>query len=357
VPTLWRYIGARFLFSFLASLGILALVVLVVDMLLNVDEVLEAQKTAAGAAWFLVMRTTALYLPYLIPAAAFTGVFMSVGLAARTNEVVAMKAGGIAPLRALVPVLVISVVIALLSFVLGETVSVRAAAALNQKGADESDISLSEGTIWYHAGRFIYNIRDPDPDSESVRDIRVFERDDAGRLVRLIQARSAMRLGANRWRFEDATVRRFDPAHPTVPPTAERAAELELTLDADRSLRRIQAELPGLPLPTVASYVASVLEDGGNPRRARAHMHERLTRPLLVVLFALLAVPLALRVEQTRSLAMPALQGVILLFLFLLLREYGPNLAPGGDAVAVVPWAVVGLFMAYGTWRLVRVPQ
>jgi lipopolysaccharide export LptBFGC system permease protein LptF len=86
-------------------------------------------------------------------------------------------------------------------------------------------------------------------------------------------------------------------------------------------------------------------------------MHERLTRPLLVVLFALLALPLALRVEQTRSLALPALQGVILLFLFLLLREYGPNLAPGGGAVAVAPWAVIALFMGYGTWRLLRVPQ
>ena len=42
---------------------------------------------------------------------------------------------------------------------------------------------------------------------------------------------------------------------------------------------------------------------------------------------------------------------------FLLLREYVANLAPGGAVVAVVPWAVIALFLAYGTWRLARIPQ
>jgi len=359
VSTLWRYLGRRFAVTLLGSFVILALVVLVVDMLLNLDEILEAQRSLAGAARFIGLRSAALFLPYLIPAAAFAAAFLTVGLAARANEVVAMKAGGVAPLRALLPVFVIAIGLSGVALVVNETVSVRAAAALSaQAGSQGGDISLRSGTIWYHTGRFIYNIRDPDPDQESVRDIRIFERNEDGRLVRLVQAARARRLAPKLWAFEDATVRLFDPEEPAAPPRITRAARLELELEQDRSPRLVQAELSTLPVWTLAGYVHSVLESGGDARRARALLHERLTGPLMVLVFTLLAVPLGLRVEQTRTLALPALEGVVLLFLFLSFREYGAALVPNGStAQALVPWAVVALFGSYGALRLARVPQ
>ena len=87
-------------------------------------------------------------------------------------------------------------------------------------------IWLRAGTIWYHTGRYVYNIASADAGSDSVRDIRVFERNEGGRLVRLIQASRARRIAPHEWRFEDATVRRFDPSQPTAPPNVERAREI-----------------------------------------------------------------------------------------------------------------------------------
>jgi lipopolysaccharide export system permease protein len=359
VHTLWRYVGARFLSALVGSLVTLTLVLLVVDMLLNLDEILEAEQTLAGALRFLFTRTAALYLPYLIPVATFTGAFVCVGQAARAREVVAMKAGGISPLRAVIPVFVLAAVAAVLALLLSETVTVRASAALSAlRGASRGDVSLRSGTIWYHTGRFIYNIRNPDPRSEQVGDIRVLERDEAGRLVRLIHARSAQRLEPRRWLFHDATVREFDPQEAALPPRIERAAELELELAEDRSPRLSTAELAGLPLWTLAAYVHAVRSDRGDPGPAGELLHQRLTVPFLVLLFALIAVPLGLRVEQTRSLSLPALEGVIVLFLFLSLREYGTSLAPeAGLSAAAALWGIVGLFSGYGTWQLLRAPQ
>lgn len=358
MQTLWRYLGMRFTSSFLGSLGILTLVVLVVDMLLNMDEILEVQQSPMGVVGFLSIRTAALYLPYLVPAAAFTGVFLSLGLAARASEVIAMKAGGVSPLGAIVPVFLLAGFISLLALVVSETITVRASASLNEQlGRGVGDVSVRSGSIWYNAGRFIYNIRDPDPESETVGDIRVYERDESGRLIRMIHAGSATRVAPQLWNFRNATVRTFDIENPSNVPKLERAEEMEIELAQDQSLQKLATELPGLSLGNIWAYVGSVLEAGGDPRRARAHLHERLTRPLLVALFVLLATPLALKVEQTRSLALPVLQGVILLFLFLLLRENAANLAPRGSAVAVMPWAAIGLFSGYGAWQLFRVPQ
>lgn len=357
---LWRYLTTRFLAAFAASVAILALVVLIVDMLLNLDEIFEAQETFFGAIRFLLIRDAALYLPYLIPVATFTGAFFAVGNAARHHEMVAIKAGGVSPLRALAPVVLASVGIAALALLLSETITVRSVGMLDSmRGRDGGgQISLRSGTIWYHTGHVIYNVRNPDADGEGVEGIHVYERDEEGRLLRRVHAAYAERLGPNRWRFEDATVRVFDPANPLRPPRIDRAEEIELALSSDRSPRLLQEELSSLPLWELSEYVGAVLEDGGDPGRARSELHTRLTGPLLAVLFAVLALPLALRVELTRNLALPALQGVGVLFVFLLAREYGLSFSRHGAlSAALVPWAVLAVFFAWGGFQLSRVPR
>jgi len=351
VSTLSRYVVSRFLRAFLGALVTLALAVMVVDMLLNLDEMLQGGAGVAGAARYLGLRLASVYLPYLIPVATFAGALFAVGVLARNHEIIAMKAGGVAPIVALIPIFSASAVIAIGALIADETFTVRAASALaSQAGAPAGQVELRGGTIWYHTGRYIYNIRSPDPTGESVRDIRVFERDEDGRLVRLIQAARAQRIAPREWRFEGATVRLFDPSKPEAAPTLERSREVTLRLEEDRSPRLLQAEISALPIWTLARYVRASPGD----LRARSVLHQRLTGPLLVLLFALLAVPLGLRVEQTRSLALPALQGVMVLFSFLLAREYGASFTAGGALGAFAPWAVLLAFAAFGGVQLAR---
>jgi lipopolysaccharide export system permease protein len=350
VTTLWRYISSRFLRSFLGSLVILALVVLIVDMLLNLDEILETKDTVWGAIQMLFMRTASLYLPYLIPFATFSGAFLSLGLAARSREVLAMKAGGISPLRAVLPIFLWAVVISVGALILYETVTVPASSSLNERlGVRTGEIYLRSGTIWYHTGRFIYNIRNPDPEKETVQDIRVFERDGSGRLVRLIRAKEARREAPGVWDFHDATVRSFDPATPDAPPSVRHSPEVTLELAEERSPRLLRAELATLPIWTLLRHVMSVRADGEVAPGAELLLSERLSSPLLVILFALLAVPLSLRVEQTHSVALPAVEAALVLFLFMTAREYVPRFATLGSVAApLAPWLVLSVFFAFG---------
>jgi LPS export ABC transporter permease LptG len=353
VSTLSRYVAARFLRAFVGALVILALSVLVVDMLLNLEDVLEAGGSLFGALRYLWLRLAAVYLPYLLPVATFTGAFFAVGLLARSREIIAMKAGGVSPLVALIPLFICSAFIAIGALLANETLTVRASAALAKaSGAASGGVELRAGTIWYHTGRYVYNIRSADAGSDSVRDIRVFERNKDGRLVRLIHAARARRLAPHEWRFEGATVRVFDPARPTAAPKVERSREVTLRLEEERSPRLLQAEIAALPVWTLAQHLEASPQDA----RARSLLHQRLTSPLLVLLFALLAVPLALRVERTRSLALPALQGVVILFLFLLVREYGANFSSvTATSATLAPWLIVTAFAGFGAVQLARV--
>jgi LPS export ABC transporter permease LptG len=350
MPTLARYVASRFIAAFVGSLVILTLVVLVVDMLLNLEDVLAFESELLGVLRYLVIRVSAVYLPYLIPVATFTGAFFSLGSAARHHEIVAMKAGGISPRVAVIPVFIVSGFIAIAALLVNETLTVRASAELRERsGSDLGELELRSGSIWYHTGRYLYNIRKTDGDV--AEDVRVLERDDRGRLVRLIRAVRAERLAPHEWRFEGATVRRFDPDQPSLPPQVERSHRVTLRLEEDRSPRLQQGDMAALPVWAIARY----LENGASDPRATATLHQRLTSPLLVLLFALLAVPLGLRAERTRTLALPALEGVALLFVFLLAREYAASLAAETPlAAALTPWAVVLAFAAVGAVGMAR---
>lgn len=351
MQTLARYVASRFVAAFAGSLLILTLVVLVVDMLLNLEDVLEFESELLGVLRYLWLRVAAVYLPYLVPVAAFTGAFFSVGSAARNREIIAMKAGGVSPRVAMIPVFVVAALVSMAALLVNETVTVRASAALRERAGDDvGELELRSGTIWYHTGRYLYNMRQGERENTAL-DVRVLERDERGRLVRLIRAQRAERLAPHEWRFEGATVRRFDPSDPASAPEVEHAREVTLALEEDRSPRLQQAEMASLPVWVLARY----LRDGAHDARATALLHQRLTGPLLVLLFTLLAVPLGLRAERTRTLALPALEGVALLFVFLLAREYAVSLgAKTVAAAALTPWAVVGTFFAVGAVQFAR---
>jgi lipopolysaccharide export LptBFGC system permease protein LptF len=109
----------------------------------------------------------------------------------------------------------------------------------------------------------------------------------------------------------------------------------------------------------LGAYVSSVLAAGGNPGPARFVFHQRASAPAVALLFALLALPLALAIESGGALARQALQGVLWIALFLFLREAaGSGLGKSGGPVALwLPWGTVGAFLAFTTVRLARAPR
>jgi len=355
VKTLWRYYAARFLWAFFASLFILALLVLAVDTLLHLGEVLADGATPGDAALLMMERSAADYLGYLLPAAAFCGAFLAVSSAARAQEVMALRAGGISPLHAFAPILLLSLGVAGAALWLGETLGVRAAARLAEReGIGVDRLVLRSGAVWYHAGRLIYRGHGGDAEGGRLRDALLLERGENGRLLRSIHAAAATRLDAEHWLLEDAVLRRFNPEAPEAPPTLRREARLELRLPATRETRLDAKELAALPLATLHNYAAGRGEGGA----ARAVLHARLSAPLAAPIFALFALSLALAVERTRSSALPALQGIAILLAFLMLREYGGGIALRIESLAAaLPWLLVLLFFGWGALRLARVPR
>jgi lipopolysaccharide export system permease protein len=352
VRTLWRYVLARFLSALAATLAVLVLLIVVIELMLDLDLIVESEQGLAAV--FLKIISSYL-LQYLVPAAALIAAFFSIGTAARSREIIALKAGGVSPLVAVVPVLAMGALLAGASVVLSDTISVTASQALRRQADDTGDLRLRKGTFWYHSGRFIYNFADGD--ARTLHEVVVFELDERNRLVRRLAAAQASVGEGRRWVLHRATVHHFDPERPGEPPRVERGAEVPLDLAKEPTPALLRKEVAALSLEDLRRLVDKRLQHGRDATRASALLHARLSEPLSVLLFSLLAIPLGFRVEQTRSLSRGALQAVLLLFLYYSARELASTLALEGVLPAAAPWGVLALFGAGGAVSFARSPR
>lgn len=358
MKTLSRQFLASYLNLFAGILVASTLVVVMIEMMLNFDDALEFQQGVWGVAAYLFLRVPSYYLPYLIPVASFAAAFLCLGLPARAREIVALKAGGVAPQRVCVPVLVAAAVISAAALLLNETIVRDTSSEFNrrERSGEIGEIFQARSGFWYQRGGTFYYVREANREDRTVSGVKVYERSPEGRLSRTLEAPRARIAEDHRWHLEDATIRSF-AADPGEAPSYERSTETVLQMASERELALLDADAASLDLLTLHQYIDAVTREGRNPVRYRALFHARLADPLSVLVFALLAIPVGLAVERSRSLASAGVQGIAILAVFYTLQTSGAIVAAGGVAAAVmVPWVVLAAFGGFGLWRFARLP-
>jgi lipopolysaccharide export system permease protein len=305
---------------------------------------------------YLFLRLPSYYLPYLVPVTSFAAAFLCLGLPARAREILALKAGGIAPQRVCVPVLAAAAALSAAALLLNETIVRDTSSEFNRREtrAETSNLFQARGGFWYQRGPLFFHVQEADRDNRNLFGVKVYERDANGRLIRSIEAATAHIGDDNRWHLREATVRRF-AADPSAAPEVEHPPEMVLDMASQQDLSLLEADAESLSLLGLSEYIDAVVREGRNPVRYRALFHARLADPLSVLVFALLAAPLGLAVERTRSLAAAAVKGIALIAVFYTLQTSAVLFATGGVAAAVLgPWFVLGAFSLYGTWQYAR---
>lgn len=360
VRILTRHLLARFLFQVFSILGVILAAMLVISLLLDFDDVLDPDRGFVWTLVKLVLQIPAQSLRTVLPIAALAAALGCFGLSARWLEITAMKAGGISPVRVAAPILAAALLLSGVAFLLDQTVSVEAARALNRhlNGGQEDRVTLGKGSFWYHRGDNVYNIQESDPEQGTLGGVTIYERTPAGRLVRTLEARRAKVVEGRRWTLLDVRTFTFDLERPEAPPKLEEIAELTYGLGGQSDLRLLDASASALSLRDLRKYIQARKRQGGDVDRFRTLEQQRVTEPFTLFLFVLLAIPLGIGVEQGKSLAVPALQGVGLAALYLAARGLASTL--GSHSVTgpvATPWIVLVAFLGFGTWRLLRVPR
>lgn len=308
-------------------------------------------------------RLASYYLPDALPIASFVASFATLALTGRSLERLAAETGGVRPARFLIPILAMAGILSLASGLLHETLvlaSERHAAGVRLATRSDNDIDFAQRAFWVQRGPFITNVGHADPETRMLFDVEIFERSESGGIVRVLRSPEVEITPSGAWRMAHADEWRFDPMEFAGDPEWRRRDALVLDLDTTDASLLVAADPALLPLPQLAEALDGT-EDASSrsDQRLRHRFHERLSRPWLVLLFAGLAMPFGLRVDERGRIAGPALAALAGLALFFVTQSFARTLSIQGWLPIVAPtWGAIGLFCVLaavgGLWRVRR---
>jgi len=358
VRTLSRHLAARFVQTFAVAAIVATLSVTVVELLLGFDHMLAFGRGPGKIAEYLGLRLASEYASYLLPLAAFLAAFSTAALSAYANEWIALRAGGVAIWRFALPLLGCGVTVAVGTVLLHETVIVEARQEWNRHRDGDANIRFREGSFWYQRGGRIYRVREADRDSRVLREVRIFERDERGRLLRSIAADRIEILDSHRWRFLDAVFREFAPDDPTRPARVDRATSRVLEIVDPRDAALINADPASLPLGALRSFIRSKEAKGTSAAPQWALLYGRVADWTAIPLLVGVGVALGLAVERSRSLGRSAAWATLTLAGYYGLRNVGSVLTAEGMLGPGVAPAVLSALLAGGAALLLaRAPR
>jgi len=339
VRTLSRHLLSRHLLIFTSALWVFFAIGTAAQILGHLGQIVEQQGAAGGALQTLLLRVATRYAGDAVPAACFAASFLCLGLAARAGELIGLRSCGVDPRRVAGQLLLAAGAISVASFAINETWLLKARGTLARYDAGAA--TAGTGPLWYHSGDTLYNA-----ERRGVRGalhgVAIFDLDERGRIVAATHAAEA-RPEPGRWRLAGGFRTQLDPEQPTWS-----AADTALTQrpDAGSSLVRAQGRARPAPL-ALSQLIEAARAAGPGARQRRLELHTRLARPASVLAFALLAMPLALRVRPGGSLATPALVGAALLAGFHAVDAASVLAAQrGGLPSGLAPWLAPSLLAA-----------
>ena len=314
----------------------------------------------------LVARYLAYLTPQLFyvtaPVAILVGVLVTFGLMSKSNEITALKAGGVSVHRLILPVLAVAGLLCTLQFVLNETAlpgfnRTQDALRAQIKGRPPQTYLRPERKWIFGQSHDLFYFQIFDPYRREFANLSVLRFDPATfELTERIQARAAhWDQHINGWVFEDGWVRTLNGDQVTgferfqvagFPVVQETPAYF--TTEARESTQMSYLEL--------RRYVQELRRSGYDVGRLSVQLQKKLAYPLITLIMALLGFPFALTVGRrgaVSGLAVAVGVGIVYWVSAGLLEALGNlNQLPAG----VAAWAPDCLFAVAAAYLLLRVP-
>jgi lipopolysaccharide export system permease protein len=289
---LTRMIAIRFL---VILLGI-SIFVLTLDILTNLDDILAY----ADGDTFVVLRYAWLRLPLVAATFWNLSVLLAVLLTlvelGYRNEIVAIWAAGISPLRILIMLLPLGLALGTAQFLLNDQANPRTARELREWGVGDyamKKLQLGENEpIWMRAGNDILRAGRTNRKATQLEDVTIFRRDEEGLLLEQMIARSA-RLVNGRWVLRDVYIYARDNIRPERLDVLIYSGNLRLAAAGARS-----GDPEEMTLSDLDYFIANAGFGIRPPYVYEAWWHKRISLFVLAWLVMSACIPLAARYRR-----------------------------------------------------------
>ncbi len=355
LPVIGRHLRREFLRTFGLTMIAFVAIYVVADFFDRFDSILRRDVAATTVIWAFLLKIP-LIVTQVTPVAVLAGGLIGLGLLARHNEFVALRACGVSTWQVLVPLLTLAAVISGATFAWNETVVPASAQRWRRiwdteiRGRKAGGISVYAGReVWYHGKAGFYSINRIGVRRQRLLGLTVYQLDRDFRPVRQIQAASAQWDGA-RWVLAEPRTREFreDALHEFA--GTPEGFVLPETLD---DFRVVSVEPEEYSYRMLRRQIASLRQKGVDASESWVDLYLKVALPAASIILMLVAVPLAARGTRVTSLPAAAALGFTLGFGYFIVLGFARALGQSGALPPLAAaWSANALFAMIGCYYL-----
>lgn len=355
LPTVGRHLVREFARTFLLTLLAFIAIYVIVDFFDRFDDYLRHD-----AALDALIRTVLYKIPLVVtqvaPMAVLTGALVGLGVLARQNEFVALRACGVSIWQAAVPLMLTALLLSVAILGWNEWVvpdmTRRAHDIWNAEVRKRSlDRSVYTGRqVWYHGRAGFYSINRVALGRRALYGVTIYTLGADFRPAYVIEAATATWDGAQ-WTFTAPTTKQFGPDGMVETAALPPGFVLPETID---DFRVASVEPEEYSYAMLRRQIESLRAKGVDASEGLVDLHLKLALPVASAIMMLLAIPLAARGTRVTSLPAAAATGLVIGFTYFivlgLVRALGQK---GGLPPLIAAWAPNTVFVVMGSALLV----
>jgi len=304
---LFRYLSKLLIQRTLATLLALTGLLIIVDLFEAASDVLERGLGFGGILKYELLRLPVM-VQQIMPVSALIGALTCFAGLARTSEMAALRATGVTIYRIVLLLLPAGALMAALLFVVADQVAPRSQHAFtlwwnaHPAPADPANPNPpKDRSVWFRSGQYVVHAQSASLDGRRLAGLRIYRRDQRGRLDERLQAASAAYVSPGRWRLTQASALEVAPTTLSSQPARDRGWETDLKPEDVVSVF--------WPEERISTATALRAMRGDRPAQKapgfyRTRVQRALAEPLGLIVMVLLAAPAALAQQRNNQAAL-----------------------------------------------------
>lgn len=351
------YMGRLFMTRTFSILAALVLVLQALDLLSESGNILAQAGNGDAQVWQYVSLRAPQIIAFALPFSVLLGTILTLITMNQNSEIIALKASGLSAHQVLAPLLIASLVVAIVSFSFNDRVVSRATATLSQwQKVNYGAMPIDRGdraNVWVRDGDDLIQVNQTRGKGAGTRlgGVTLYDRA-GGSLVSIIRAPNGKRV-AGGWEIGPAT--RFDVASGTLTTLGSVVVGRDVRPD-QFTLASVDAD--SLSFGALKAAIGDLADAGRATKALEGSLWHKLSGPLSSVLMPLLGAVAAFGIARSGKLFVRAVIGMGLGFAYFVADNFALAMGNlGAYPPFLAAWAPFLLFFLIGEAVLFRTEE
>ena len=349
-----KYISKQIISIFLLCNFIFILLYLVIDFVQKIDDFVEAGVPLVLTLSFFLYKIPSMVME-VIPAATMISIVVVICQIKKNKEIMAMKACGINLHKAFQPIILISLLISIFSFLLTEITvpytSTRSNEIMEIEVKKRPQASFRE---WYKSKNSIYWIKHFNQETKTINDPVFYFFDDQFNMIRKVSGETCRWLG-DVWEVENAKILILEKDGNYSP--IEQTPYILKIPETPETFINKKRKSESITYAELKKHAEKQKAEGYDNTADMVNLYMKLSYPFMCVVFSLIAIPLGLW-EKINGVPLAVTLGMLTIFLLMVATGYSQAFGLAGRIPPLLSaWTANILFSLFGIYLLMNIKK